>query len=567
MRKNLFYLATLALSVAFTGCSSDEPVATGNGGSTSTPKGTPIVFNAVKNIDPAKKVIYGATYTDLGDDNVVGGEGADADRVLTPLYWTIGDDVKIWSEHSATPNTAITYTSDATVPIFAAGDDKPDGAGLIVAHQSTGLTTEGPGLTWDKSSMTFKAFYPADLIEVNTDGTYEYTIDDEQDGSMTNALMYAEETETEGNNVTLNFHEFTTTIELTIPTNTTTIASIGITTYNGDAVALPLAGTFSSVVSPTPVDGTGSDKVTITPPADFTSGTLYAVLAPQAFTNLYIRFTDTEGNHDTKVYSGAITPGSLYRFTVGDFNWIPADREDMGSIADLDNNGTPDGNLYFAVGNLIAEYSSVPETGTNTAPDNGYYIAGTEPGKSQYTANSDYSTTTFLNTERDLFKVGDISHASYWVNNTSYPTITNSSTDDSYTSGQTFSGDAGCDLVRDALDSPWRLPTEKEWTALTNTANYTWEWKTNYNSVSGLNGYEVKCKANGNSIFLPATGNRIGTSVNGRGTSGLYWSGTLDSNDAYDAYGLDFSSGYWNTYNLYRFLGFALRPVSSSPSE
>jgi uncharacterized protein (TIGR02145 family) len=210
------------------------------------------------------------------------------------------------------------------------------------------------------------------------------------------------------------------------------------------------------------------------------------------------------------------------------------------------------------VGNLIAEYSSVPETGTNTAPDNDYYIAGTEPGKSQYTANSDYSTTTFLNTERDLFKVGDRSHASYWVDNNVSSTIGD------YTAGNTFSGDVAYDLVRFALGGTWRLPTQKEWEALTSAA-YTWTWRANYNSVSGLNGYEVKCKANGNSIFLPASGYRHGTSVLNRDAFGRYWSGTLYSTS--NAYYLAFINGSWVTSNNNRYYGYALRPVSASPSE
>ena len=51
----------------------------------------------------------------------------------------------------------------------------------------------------------------------------------------------------------------------------------------------------------------------------------------------------------------------------------------------------------------------------------------------------------------------------------------------------------------------WRMPTTKELDELEDSRYCTWTWKTNYNG-SGVKGFEVKSKSNGNTIFLPATG-------------------------------------------------------------
>lgn len=56
----------------------------------------------------------------------------------------------------------------------------------------------------------------------------------------------------------------------------------------------------------------------------------------------------------------------------------------------------------------------------------------------------------------------------------------------------------------------WRMPTHNDWVELRD--NCTWTLVTGYNGTD-KNGYEVKSKTNGNSIFLPAT----------VGDNGNYW--------------------------------------------
>ncbi len=107
--------------------------------------------------------------------------------------------------------------------------------------------------------------------------------------------------------------------------------------------------------------------------------------------------------------------------------------------------------------------------------------------------------------------------------------------------------------------SGWRMPTRQEQEDLRNSAYCTWTWKTNYNG-SGVNGYEVKSKSNGNSIFLPAAGYRAGASFYFMYSNGYYWSSSLYKS-SYHGDRLYFDSGYigWGGYG--RYVGKPVRAV------
>ena len=111
------------------------------------------------------------------------------------------------------------------------------------------------------------------------------------------------------------------------------------------------------------------------------------------------------------------------------------------------------------------------------------------------------------------------------------------------------------DVARAQWGGSWRMPTIAECLELIDKCAWTW---TTYNGVAG----QKVTGPNGNSIFLPAAGARGGTSVNGQGSDGYYWSGTLGEGYSTDANCLGFRSwyAYWN-YNS-RNIGFSVRPVS-----
>ena len=112
------------------------------------------------------------------------------------------------------------------------------------------------------------------------------------------------------------------------------------------------------------------------------------------------------------------------------------------------------------------------------------------------------------------------------------------------------------DVARKQWGSSWRLPTKAEFEELLN--NCTWTWT----EQNGVKGYKVTSKKNGNSIFLPAAGWRGGTSLYYQGTLGYYWSSTPHESNSYNAYGLDFYSGYHYSNWNYRDYGQSVRPVS-----
>ena len=101
----------------------------------------------------------------------------------------------------------------------------------------------------------------------------------------------------------------------------------------------------------------------------------------------------------------------------------------------------------------------------------------------------------------------------------------------------------------------WRMPTYDELVELKN--NCTWTWTTQ----NGVNGYKVTSKTNGNSIFLPVTGCRNGSSLNGAESRGYYWSSTPYESGSNDAISLYFDSSNRYMYCRHRYYGQSVRPV------
>ncbi len=109
------------------------------------------------------------------------------------------------------------------------------------------------------------------------------------------------------------------------------------------------------------------------------------------------------------------------------------------------------------------------------------------------------------------------------------------------------------------------MPTKQELEDLCEKCDWSWT------SVNGVNGYSVCGRGAYASarIFLPAAGVGDGTSLNGSGSRGDYWSSLASrlsavpgSDYSRGAYVLYFSSGYHSTgSNPYRSYGQSVRPV------
>ena len=104
----------------------------------------------------------------------------------------------------------------------------------------------------------------------------------------------------------------------------------------------------------------------------------------------------------------------------------------------------------------------------------------------------------------------------------------------------------------------WRMPSIDQIKELIDNCTLTW---TTQNGVNGT----LVTSLNGATIFLPAAGYRWGGSLDGESENGGYWSSSFfpslfPSREDY-AYGLFYSSGYWDRYFDYRDHGYSVRAV------
>ena len=117
------------------------------------------------------------------------------------------------------------------------------------------------------------------------------------------------------------------------------------------------------------------------------------------------------------------------------------------------------------------------------------------------------------------------------------------------------------DVVVQTNKLPWtiKIPTEEQFDELLKyTTN---EWVENYQNISGLNGRIFTSKQNGNEIFIPAAGYRVGSSVSCVGSFCPLWSRSLYSTTPNYAYNLLFNSSGCDLNANYRYYGFSARPV------
>ena len=110
------------------------------------------------------------------------------------------------------------------------------------------------------------------------------------------------------------------------------------------------------------------------------------------------------------------------------------------------------------------------------------------------------------------------------------------------------------DAVHQIMGGDWRMPTKEQIQELEENTAHKWT------SVNGVNG-RMFTGSNGNSIFIPASGYRIGSSVGNRGSYAYVWSSSLNASSPYGAWYLNFGSGYYYVGNYYRCGGFSLRGV------
>ena len=213
-------------------------------------------------------------------------------------------------------------------------------------------------------------------------------------------------------------------------------------------------------------------------------------------------------------------------------NGTNTDQNDGNSNTGSDNaTGTANGHEWVDLG-LSVKWATCNVGATKPEEYGDYYAWGETTPKDYY----DWSTYKWCNGSYD--------------NQTKYNTSSIYGTVDNKTV---------LELADDAAHAnwggAWRMPTDAEWTELRENCTWTWTIK------NGVNGYEVKSEANGNSIFLPAAGFRGGDGVGGAGSYGLYWSSSLVTDDPNYAWHVLFDSGSVDGYNDGRYYGQSVRPV------
>ena len=106
----------------------------------------------------------------------------------------------------------------------------------------------------------------------------------------------------------------------------------------------------------------------------------------------------------------------------------------------------------------------------------------------------------------------------------------------------------------------WHMPTLWDWQELYNNTTCIW---TTQNGVGGM----LFTAVNGNSLFMPASGDFWGSELSSAGYSGNYWSSSLNLENPASAWGCYFNSDNCIENNRGRCCGLSVRPVRSSQSN
>lgn len=205
---------------------------------------------------------------------------------------------------------------------------------------------------------------------------------------------------------------------------------------------------------------------------------------------------------------------------------------DKDDVYVLEVDGTENGHDYVDLG-LCVKWATC-NVGAKYPEANGYYFAWGE--------TSPKTTTYFWDTYK--WCEGSYSKMSKYCTDSDYGNVDNKT-----------QLDLSDDAAHANWGGSWRMPTEEEMIELEKKCTWTW---TTHNE---FNGYIVKSKINGRSIFLPAAGYRYDSSLCGAGSGGVYWSSSLNTDNPSCASGVFFNSSLVAWGNNGRSDGQSVRPV------
>lgn len=225
--------------------------------------------------------------------------------------------------------------------------------------------------------------------------------------------------------------------------------------------------------------------------------------------------------------------------------------------------------------NVVLENTtgSIAKVITNLTPNTTYYVKAYAANSSGTSYSEVISFTTLDKVEYDYVDLGlpsKLKWATYnlgasspeeygnyyaWGEVTPKTKYTQANSETYYGVPLTdISGNPHYDAATVNWGGDWRMPTSSEMQELID--NCTWVWLLQ----NGTMGYKVT-GPNGSSIFIPAAGYRIESSLYNVDINGCYWSSSPNgSNSAYD---LDFNNGgYYHAVGCQnRYFGYTVRPV------
>ena len=208
---------------------------------------------------------------------------------------------------------------------------------------------------------------------------------------------------------------------------------------------------------------------------------------------------------------------------------VDAEKENVS-----DKSGTIDGHDYVDLGLPSGTLWATCNVGASKPEDYGNYYAWGETATKTVYDESNYKWTSY-----------------------------SSSSPAKYTGSSSAELELSDDAAYVNWGKNWRMPSEAQCQELINSSYTTTTWT----SINGIYGRKITSKMpgyTGNSIFLPAAGFRLGSSLHDAGSYGDYWSRTRDVSNTNYALSLGFGSGGISAYNEYRSCGQSVRPVRFS---
>ena len=298
------------------------------------------------------------------------------------------------------------------------------------------------------------------------------------------------------------------------------------------------------------IDFTGSKELSysITLSGTITSGKAYYIAVPAVTLSAYWTLTFVTENKNymrqvtkaiTFVRSQALNLGTFATdgdYWVGSNGIVSTDKQvDWGLTITI---GTKNYKVIFANANLTATGLAANES------DYGDYFAwgATEPWLTSYTYDGNgYDDANFTNKAWKVGKSDGYIQANAPYYNGSYTKYT--------TYGKNL--EASDDAANVILGGDWQIPTLAIWKALVGITTKDWD--------STNKGY--KFTNNSQTLFLPASGDVVGSKFRSVSSYGIYWSGTADSEtEKANRFGF-LSDDVLLTVSSFRYYGHSVRPV------